>query len=267
MGMPVDLVLVRHGQSEGNVAVAASKRGDESYIELPEFRLRHSSWWRLTELGVRQAEQAGEWIRANIGEHYDRYYVSSYTRAIETAGHLSLPDASWYLEPRLRERQRGREDLLGAVEREEQVESIAERASAPMYWRPLNGESISDVCGRVRDVVETLHREADGQRAIIVCHGEVMESFRVVLERLTPQQYEEWTNSDNPRHRIHNGQIFHFTRRDPETDEVAPYLNWWRSISPTDLSLCDPSWHLLHRPSFDNEELLALAEETTRLIS
>jgi len=265
--MPIDLVLVRHGQSEGNVAVAASKRGDRQYIESEEFRLRHSGWWRLTELGVQQAQQAGEWVRENIGGSYDRYYTSSYTRAMETAAYLGLPDARWYIDPRLRERQRGHEDLWNRMDAEELAKSVEQRDSAPLYWRPLNGESIADVCfGRVRDVIETLHRETSEGKAIIVCHGEVMESFRVVLERLTQQQYQEWTRSPDPHEHIYNGQVFHFTRRSPEDGEITRHLNWWRSISPTDLSLCNPAWRPIQRPSFGNEELLALAEETPRLI-
>ena len=33
MGMPNNLVLVRHGESEGNIAVAMSKKGDHSAYE------------------------------------------------------------------------------------------------------------------------------------------------------------------------------------------------------------------------------------------
>lgn len=36
MGMPNNLVLVRHGQSEGNVAVEAAKKGDLSFYESDE---------------------------------------------------------------------------------------------------------------------------------------------------------------------------------------------------------------------------------------
>lgn len=266
MAMPLDLVLVRHGQSEGNVAVHASKRGDESFIEREGFRERHSSWWRLTGLGVEQAQLAGQWIQTELGPEFDRYYVSAYTRALETAANLRLPEARWFIDPNLRERERGREDLLSAAERELAIESARERASTPFYWRPLNGESIAAVCIRVRDFCSTLHREVSDGKVLIVCHGEVMEAFRVVLERMTHYDYAEWTNSDDPRERIHNGQVFHFTRRHPQTGEVSDYPNWWRSISTSDLSLCDPRWREIRRPRFSNADLLSLVERTPRLI-
>lgn len=245
--MPQDLVLVRHSRSEGNVAIHAAKKGDDSHIKSPGFRERHSS---------RQAEQAGEWVREHIGDDFDRYYTSSYVRAMETAGHLGFGAAQWYIDLRLRERERGREDLVGFAERDELDASRRERAAAPMYWRPLNGESIADVTVRIRDIIETLHRETSEKKVLIVRHGEVIESFRVVLERMTDQQYADWTNNKVPEDRIHNGQVLHFTRRDPESGSMAPYIGWWRSVSATNLSLCNHSWKAVHRPSL--EEMLRL---------
>ena len=69
---PLELVLVRHGQSEGNEAVARSQRGDLSAYT-PEFKNKHSSTYRLTDKGIEQAKVAGQWIRENIGDKFDRY--------------------------------------------------------------------------------------------------------------------------------------------------------------------------------------------------
>jgi hypothetical protein len=69
---PLELVLVRHGQSEGNEAVARSQHGDLSAYT-PEFKNKHSSTYRLTDKGIQQAKVAGQWIRENIGEKFDRY--------------------------------------------------------------------------------------------------------------------------------------------------------------------------------------------------
>jgi hypothetical protein len=52
MTMPMDLVLVRHGESEGNVVYGLARQGDHALFT-PEFLSRHSSRWRLTRLGVR----------------------------------------------------------------------------------------------------------------------------------------------------------------------------------------------------------------------
>ena len=69
---PLELVLVRHGQSEGNEAVARSQTGDLSAYT-PEFKNKHSSTYRLTDKGIQQAKVAGQWIRDNIGDKFDRY--------------------------------------------------------------------------------------------------------------------------------------------------------------------------------------------------
>lgn len=47
-GLPYDLVLVRHGESEGNVALNASKKGDNRYFDIPGFRDRPGHDWRRT---------------------------------------------------------------------------------------------------------------------------------------------------------------------------------------------------------------------------
>jgi bisphosphoglycerate-dependent phosphoglycerate mutase len=34
----------------------------------------------LTDIGIKQAIQAGSWIKENIGENFDRYYTSEFVR-------------------------------------------------------------------------------------------------------------------------------------------------------------------------------------------
>lgn len=46
----------------------------------PEFKRRHSSAYRLTDVGIDQAKVAGQWIRENIGDRFDRYYTSEFVR-------------------------------------------------------------------------------------------------------------------------------------------------------------------------------------------
>ena len=56
MGRPRvgELVLVRHGESEGNIARRRSLLGDHS-VYAGEFLERHSSLWRLSDQGREQA--------------------------------------------------------------------------------------------------------------------------------------------------------------------------------------------------------------------
>lgn len=115
---PVDLVLLRHGHSEGNYASDQTKQQDQA-VWTKEFRSRHTSNYRLTRTGRSQSKIAGEWLAktfyrkwssddiqpTNVG--FSRMIVSEYTRALETAAHLHLPDAKWNLDILLRERDKG----------------------------------------------------------------------------------------------------------------------------------------------------------------
>lgn len=78
MTMPIDLVLVRHGESEGNVF---HRKNAAKYAHLAEeFGRRHSSQWHLTDRGITQARWAGTLIRTHFPgpPHFDRYYASNY---------------------------------------------------------------------------------------------------------------------------------------------------------------------------------------------
>lgn len=269
MAMPLDLLLTRHGESEGNEAVRLSKKGDHSaYTDA--FRNQHSSLWRLTETGRKQAEIAGAWIRKNVGERFDRYYTSEYIRAQETAARLGLPDAKWYSDFYLRERDRGDLDVIPQSELvEKYADSLRQRDIDAFYWTPPNGESMAQLCLRVDRLLNTLHRECDGKRVIIVCHGETMWAFRIRLERMSQKRYLELDASKDPHHRIHNVQIIHYTRRHPFSDSpdaASTAFGWMRSVCPTDLSLSSNDWTKIQRPSYSNEDLLKNVERYPRMV-
>jgi NAD+ kinase len=265
MTMPLDLVLVRHGESEGNVAFGKSRLGDDSHIT-PEFLSRHSSRWRLTPQGARQAEAAGDWLRRNIAESFDRYYVSEFLRAMETAAHLGFPDAEWLSEFYLRERDWGIFDLMSFEERRLRYsEEMKRRELDTFFWAPPGGESLASVCLRVDRVLDTLHRECADRRVILVCHGEMMWAFRVRLERMSQEHYRELDQLRDPKIKIHNCQVLHYTRRHPATGEITAHLNWMRSVCPWDPGLSSNDWQAINRPRYRNADLLAVAEKTPRL--
>ncbi len=177
--MPVDLVFVRHGQSEGNEAREQSKQGDDSSYT-PEFRARRNREWRLTDLGVAQAEAAGSWVRDQVSSTFSRYYTSEYLRARETAGNLGLPGACWVQDILLRERSWGRADfVMPESERYERFSAeLAARREDPCYWRPPEGESLVEVCLRAERVLNRLRRDCRGGSCILATHEDVMWAAR-----------------------------------------------------------------------------------------
>lgn len=264
--MPRNLVLVRHGESEGNIAGKRSKAGDHSHYT-PEFRLRHSSTWRLTDLGIRQAQAAGKWLRENLTFTFGRQYTSEYNRAMETAYYLER-SGKWYVDFNLRERDRG---VLDVLPHDEQLTKYPDEAVRrdidSFFWTPLGGESMAMLCLRQYRVMDTFHRECSNDNVLSVNHGEVIWSDRVLLERMTQRRYHELDTSDDPHDHIHNGQIIHYTRISPYDGSEHPYYMWMRSICPWDLSLSRNIWEPIVRPKFTNEGLMEYISLTPRMIA
>jgi broad specificity phosphatase PhoE len=253
MTMPIDLVLVRHGHSDGNLVMERARQGDDSLFT-PDFRERPGHRWRLTPEGREQASIAGGWIKANIGTEFDRYYASPYVRTQETAGLLGLPDAEWRLDQRLRERDWGE---VGSLPKSEQADlyprSVLIQKNDALYWRPPGGESIADVRLRVRTFFDTLHRECEGQTVIVVTHGEVMSAVRGALEYLSDETWLQFDRDESKK--ILNTHVYHYSRRDPVTGEIGKYLSWRRAVCPAGL-VTDTGWESITRKRFSNAELL-----------
>lgn len=270
MTLPIDLFLVRHGQSEGNVARRRSEAGDHTaYTE--EFRDRHSASFRLSTKGREQAKQAGRYLRKHYlgnGSVFDRYYTSEYIRAVETAGLLDLPNADWFRDVYLTERDWGELDVCPENERAERFGAeLRRREIEPFFWRPPNGESFMQLCMRVDRVLETLHRECSDKRVILVCHGEVMRAFQVRIERLSQERFRELVFSERPEDRIHNCQITHYTRRHPVTHKIFPYTGWVSWARPTDEPPRVSDWQKIERPHYTNKDLLDMAARVKAVVT
>lgn len=181
--LPIDIVLVRHGESEGNLAQAYSKKGDDS-LWTPDFSMRHTSNYRLTDRGRKQAQIAGEYIKKNIYEQFDNYYVSEYTRAQETAAILQFPNAKWHCEFYLREQDKG---ILGGKSHQEREQEYADQLwrvkKDTFYVAPPGGESICNSIIRIDRMVSQWQTSCAGMKIIIVAHGNIMSAFRVRMER------------------------------------------------------------------------------------
>jgi len=268
MTLPIDLVLVRHGQSEGNKAKRRSEQGDHSAFTT-EFRRRHTSTHRLTPLGRQQAERAGHWLRAEFFKAsvgFDRYLVSEYVRAMETAGLLALPGATWFADYNLSERDWGIDSLPEDERQQAFEEALVRRDHEPFFWAPPNGESFARLCGRLRAPLDTLHRECSDKRVLMVCHGGVMWGFRVLIERMSQARFRELYLSRASEDQVWNCQIIHYTRRDPESGRLSKYAGWMRMVRPHESPIWTTGWQRIERPRDTNEDLLALADRVPPMV-
>lgn len=254
--MPIDLVLVRHGESEQNLASRMKNTGVDLYT--PEFRARHVSQHRLTSKGCEQAKVTGQWLKQNNLGHFDARFVTEYVRGRETAGLLNIDGTPWKQDPNLREREWGNLDTLSWEERQDQAtQALRFRDTDPFYWIPPNGESMAQLTRRLLPFFDTLHRECFDKRVIVVCHGEVMWALRTMIERMSVDRWMKLLATPKPGDRIFNCQILHYSRRNPETGQLANHLDWLRSVCPATPSNSSPSWEKIIRPRYTNEELLA----------
>ncbi len=260
MTLPINLVLVRHGDSEGNEAKRRSERGDHSAVE--KLKDRHTRSYRLTEKGRRQANLAGSWLREEFPAGFDRYFTSEYARAMETAGLLKLSSAEWGRNFYLSERDWGNLDRYNEEERREKFgDELRMKDVEPFYWRPGSGETLAQLSLRLDRVLFTLHNECSDKNVILVCHGEVMWVYRVLLERMPQDTFKRLHLSKRPEDRIHNCEVIHYTRRDPETGRLAPFVNWMRRVRPTDSPIWTTGWEKIVRKRYSGEDLLRIVED------
>ncbi len=190
---PARLWLVRHGQSQGNVARDKSEAEglptigiDIRDVDVP-----------LSDFGHRQAEAAGRWFAGLADDQKPEVILSSpYLRARQTARHiceaggLAGGKARTIIDERLREREFGVFDGLTTLGiRERYPEEAAHRTRlGKFYHRPPGGESWADVILRLRSAMNSINLHYADRRVLIVCHQVVVLCMRYILEELDEGQ-------------------------------------------------------------------------------
>jgi 2,3-bisphosphoglycerate-dependent phosphoglycerate mutase len=190
---PERLYLVRHGQSEGNVArdAADDTGAHEIGIDIRDVDVP------LSQLGRKQAAAAGRWFAAlPRHERPELILSSSYVRARQTAdlicreGALAGGPAHTMVDERLREREFGIFDRLttAGIRHRFPEEAAHRRRLGKFYHRPPGGESWADVILRLRSMLNTINLHYCDRRVLIVCHQVVVLCFRYILEELDEEQ-------------------------------------------------------------------------------
>ena len=186
---PERLYLVRHGQSQGNVARDAAHEAGLHEIDIDVRDVDVP----LSEFGVRQAQAAGRWFAALPADERPEFILCSpYLRAKRTAeiicemGALSGGRSQSIIDERLREREFGVFDRLTTIGiRQKFPEEAAHRSRlGKFYHRPPGGESWADVILRLRSMMNTINLHYCDRRVLIVCHQVVVLCMRYILEGL-----------------------------------------------------------------------------------
>jgi broad specificity phosphatase PhoE len=183
---PSSIVLVRHGESVGNLADAKAREQGADRLDLPA----RDADVELSDEGRRQADALGTWMAD--ADHLPSIVLSSpYARALETArravGHTDLDVV---LDERLRERDLGLFDGMTGQGIRAEFAAEAERRQrvGKFYYQPPSGESWADVVLRIRSLLADLRHGFEGARVWMFSHQAVIMSFRYVLEGLTESE-------------------------------------------------------------------------------
>ncbi|MEO5876640.1 MAG: histidine phosphatase family protein [Streptosporangiaceae bacterium] len=176
MRYPESLILIRHGESTGNVARAEALADGTEVMDIPE----RDPDIPLSDLGRSQAKRVGHWLATQ--EQPDLIVSSPYLRALDTA-RIATGRADIRVDERLRDREMGvlyRLTVRG-VNRRFPEEFERKRDHGKFYYRPPSGESWADMALRLRFLLS----ELPDRRILITTHDAVIMLFRYIIEGLS----------------------------------------------------------------------------------
>ncbi|KVI08501.1 phosphoglycerate mutase-like protein AT74H [Cynara cardunculus var. scolymus] len=205
--LPKRIILVRHGESEGN-------RDGSAYSTIPDHKIE------LTQQGIAQAKHAGAQIRSVLSDSdglLDNwkvyFYVSPYTRTRSTLREIARSFPRKCVNG-VREECRIREQDFGNFQVTEKMNVIKDTRQkfGRFFYRFPEGESAADVYDRVSSFLESLWRDIDMNRLhhdpskdlnlIIVSHGLASRVFLMKWFKWTVEQFEYLHNFSNCEFRV-----------------------------------------------------------------
>lgn len=199
--MNANLILVRHGESQGN--------SDKShYITRPDYAME------LTEKGEQQALECGKSIQEIFevsGVYSARFYCSPFWRARQTLQCIqhSLDQSRFYAQfviedPRLREQEWGQNPSRNEkYTSEKQAEDEVRDKYSTFYYRFRNeGESCADVYDRACSFLSEFKTRNDQSDVtigadVIVSHGMTIRLLLMKMLNLSVEQFENLANPHN----------------------------------------------------------------------
>jgi broad specificity phosphatase PhoE len=197
--LPKRIILIRHGESQGNI-------DETAYQNTPDWQIR------LTEKGREQAEQTGKMLREMLErdkiEEPEKdpkvfFYISPYRRSKETAAGIAQS-----LDPEMiigvREEPQLREQDFGNFQDGQMIKTKNERqAFGRFFYRFPDGESGADVYDRMTIFEDHMVRDIDngrfsGSTNMVLCtHGLTLRIFLMRWFHWTVAEYERITNPAN----------------------------------------------------------------------
>lgn len=199
---PGRIILVRHGESQGNV-------DREHYAKVPDYAVR------LTDKGKEQAREAGKRAKEefNVSPFLSLSFVSSYARTLQTYEQFKTAWGTEAINFRSREEPLLVEQSGGSFFAPWTQDAIKARDSYGTFqYRFSQGESAFDVYQRICLFLPTMFREYKKKMTpnldiILVTHGMTLRVFLMRFLKWTQEQFETMRNPEN-------GELFIINRND-----------------------------------------------------
>lgn len=196
----VELMLVRHGETDWNV----------------EDRLQSQADRELNENGRMQAKELADTLRK--GKAFDAIVTSDLKRASQTADILSAElgvpvVGSW---PELRERKCG--DWEGKTMAELRAEVPGLESASFYAGTPPGGETLDAFIERSEQALEKLLKDYPGKRVLVVCHRGTVRAVKAAAENLSYQDALA-IEAENA--------CAEATRADPRMKRIPEVLDCW----------------------------------------
>ncbi|GAB4855503.1 hypothetical protein Ancab_024122 [Ancistrocladus abbreviatus] len=239
--LPKRIILVRHGESQGN-------KDTKAYTTIPDHQIP------LTDQGLDQARLAGQAIHSLISNNGSDlswrvyFYVSPYHRTLSTLREIGRSFSKKRIIG-VREECRIREQDFGNFQVEERMKIVKETREkfGRFFYRFPDGESAADVYDRVSSFLESLWRDIDMNRLqnnpchdlnlIIITHGLTSRVFLMKWFKWTVEQFEHLNNPGNCEYRVMQlGEGGEYSLAVHHTDEEL--LEW--GLSPA--MIADQKW-------------------------
>jgi len=186
MSWPKRIILVRHGESEGNI-----KSPDDMSFDL---KANHS--FTLTTKGREQAQRTGEYLHQKYGE-FDSYFCSTFIRTQETL-RIMYPEILPRIDSRLNELWRG---VWHTMSKEKICiqypdELMIRKREGEYHYRPPGGQNGQDVETMIHSFIQQLRFDHVNESILISSHGNWMLLFWRIMLNLKPEEFELRYNND-----------------------------------------------------------------------
>ena len=189
---PKRIILVRHGESTGNVDKAIYKTTQDHALG-------------LTENGVEQAIKAGRQIKQLIGDQTVHFWVSPYNRTRQTFHNILQAFTTQQVTSAFEHLGVREQDWGHGVSRDPELTKQFEAERdwyGTTFYRLPTGESVADVWDRMGNFIDSMYRDFDdpefkAENVVIVTHGRTLRVFCARFFHWSVEYMEALANPKN----------------------------------------------------------------------